>query len=135
MGERVEAGVLVYNVFEADWTPKLGSGQDARTPLHRFLVIHLSVTNSSAEPVSMPSLTLVDEAGQSFGEEVTEADVPAQLGLIRTIKPAETLHGRILFDVEPKSYKLKLDDGSGKTALVDMPLRFSAEQPAVPSSN
>ena len=42
------------------------------------------------------------------------------------VKPADTLEGRILFDVAPKSYKLRLDDGSisGRMAMVEMPLQF-----------
>jgi hypothetical protein len=100
-------------------------GENQRVPERRFLILHLNVTNSSAETVSAPGLTLVDDSGQTFNE-VVGVDVPAQLGLVRTLKPADTLDGRIVFDVEPKSYKLKLDDGLGKTALVELPLRFDA---------
>jgi hypothetical protein len=127
LGDRVESGPLIYTVFEAEWTAQIGSGEHATVPAHRFLVVHLSVTNSGTEAVSIPSLTLVDDAGQPSSEAVVGADLPALLGLSRTIKPVETRDGRVLFDVEPKSYKLKLDDvsDSGKSALVEMPLHFA----------
>jgi hypothetical protein len=36
MGERVEVGQLVYNVFEAEWRPVLTDGTQTRIPTHRF---------------------------------------------------------------------------------------------------
>jgi hypothetical protein len=127
LGDRVESGPLIYTVFEAEWTAQIGSGERATVPAHRFLIVHFSVTNSGTEPVSIPSLTLVDDAGQASSEAIVGADVPALLGLSRTVKPVETRDARVLFDVEPKSYKLKLDDvlDSGKSALVEMPLQFA----------
>ena len=59
MGERAQAGPLIYNVFEADWRPQLGEGPMARRPAHRFLIVHLSVTNSGAEVLSAPRLVTV----------------------------------------------------------------------------
>jgi hypothetical protein len=57
--------------------------------------------------------------------------IPQWVGMIRNVKPANTLEGYALFDVEPKSYQLKLDDGSesGKVTLVDLPLQFEAKKP------
>ena len=136
MGERVEAGPLTYNVFEADWKTQIGSGVGASVPEHRFLVVHLSVTNGGAEAVSLPPLTLVDDSGQAYNEAAVAADVPALLGLVRSLKPVDTLDGRVLFDVEPKSYKLKLDDvsGSGKFAMVEMPLQFAPAETSLPGA-
>src|SRR5262245_25493206 len=136
LGDRVQAGPLVYNVFEADWRAKLGEAGEARLPAQRFLIIHLSVTNSSSESLSMPALTLVDDAGHAFTESMNGQNVESWFGLSRKLKPVETLEGRILFDVEPKSYKLKLDDdtNTGPVSMVEMPLRFDVEAPAVPSA-
>jgi len=56
------------------------------------------------------------------------------MGMIRKLKPADTLDGVILFDVDPKSYKLKLDDGSGASlAMVELPLQFEAGEAIIPS--
>ena len=57
------------------------------------------------------------------------------LGMIRKMKPGDTLDGSILFDVDPKSYKLKLDDGSGGAQwMVELPLQFDAGQSSIPSA-
>jgi len=39
-------------------------------------------------------------------------------------------------NVQPKSYKLKLDDDSdpGQVSMVEMPLRFGLERPEIPSA-
>ena len=136
MGERAQAGPLIYNVFEADWRPQLGEGPMARRPAHRFLIVHLSVTNSGAEVLSAPGLRLLDDDGHLYSETIDGQNVPSWLGLVRKLKPADTLEGNILFDVDPKSYKLKLDDDSDpdRKVLVEMPLRFGVENPSLPSN-
>ena len=49
LGEKVQVGPLIYNVVEANWRrPNFGRRFVARAG-HRFLVIHLTVTNSGAE--------------------------------------------------------------------------------------
>jgi hypothetical protein len=133
MGERAQAGPLIYNVFEADWRAQLGEGPLARHPARRFLIVHLSVTNSGAEVISAPGLRLLDDAGQLYSETIDGQNVPSWLGLVRKLKPADTLEGNILFDVEPKSYKLKLDDDSDpdRKVLVEIPLRFGLENPSL----
>ena len=136
MGERVQVGPLIYNVFEATWLPQLGEPTQARQPARRFLLVHLSVTNSGAEVLSVPALSLVDDAGYVHTEAFDGRNVPSWWGLIRKVKPADTLEGNILFDVEPKSYKLKLDDDSDPEhrAMVEMPLRFGLEEPSMPGA-
>jgi len=134
MGERAQAGPLIYNVFEADWRAQLGEGPLARHPARRFLIVRLSVTNSGAEVLSAPGLRLLDDAGHLYDETIDGQNVPSWLGLVRKMKPADTLEGNILFDVDPKSYKLKLDDDSDpdRKVLVEMPLRFGLENPSLP---
>src|SRR5882724_9732215 len=131
MGERVQVGPLIYNVFEANWRTQLGEGPQARRPARRFLIVHLSVTNSGSETLSVPGLRLLDDAGQVYSETIDGENVPSWWGLIRKLKPADTLEGNILFDVDPKSYKLKLDDDSDpdRKVMVEMPLRFGLDEP------
>src|SRR5262245_61680857 len=135
MGERVQVGPLIYTVFEADWRTQLGDGHQPRVPDRRFLIVHLTATNGGAEVLSVPVLKLIDDTGQIYSESIDGSNVPSWVGLIRKVKTAETIEGNVLFDTEPKSYKLKLDDefDSGKTALVELPLRFGLEQPPMPS--
>jgi hypothetical protein len=136
MGDRVQVGPLVYTIFEADWRAKLGEGGEVRLPAQRFLIVHLSVTNGSSEALSMPALSLVDDTGHAYTESMDGQNVSSWFGLSRKLKPVETREGRILFDVEPKSYKLKLDDdtNTGAVSMVEMPLRFDVEKPAIPSA-
>jgi hypothetical protein len=136
MGEKVQAGPLVYTVLEADWRAQLGEGAQIRSPSHRFLIIHLSVTNGGSETLSIPVLKLIDDTGHAYDESMDGQAVQSWLGLIRKLKPVDTMEGNILFDVEPKSYKLKLDDDAnqGSLAMVELPLRFGLERPQMPSA-
>jgi hypothetical protein len=135
LGEKVRVGPLTYNVLEANWRAQISDAGASRIPSHRFLVVHLTVTNSGAEETTAPALTVVDQAKKAFDEYMDGQGIPNWLGMIRKMKPAETLDGSILFDVDPKSYKLKLDDGSGgPQAMVELPLQFEAGQSSVPSA-
>lgn len=136
MGDKVQVGPLVFTVIEADWRAQLLEGAQIRAPSHRFLIIRLSVTNGGSETLSIPALKLMDDTGRVYAESLDGQAVPAWLGLIRKLKPVDTLEGNILFDVAPKSYKLKLDDDTnqGAAAMVELPLRFGLERPEVPSA-
>ena len=134
MGDKIQVGPLIYNVFETSWLAQIGQGAQARTPAHRFLILHVMIVNSGAEKLMAPSFKLVDGAGAVYNESTEGQDVAHWLGMIRNLKPADTLEGNVLFDVEPKSYKLKLDDGSetGQVLMVDLPLEFEANKPITP---
>src|SRR5258708_30921703 len=70
MGEKVQAGQLIYNVFETKWQAQIGEGGQVRTPAHRFMLVHLTVVNSGAEPVSVPSFKLTDESARTYAESM-----------------------------------------------------------------
>ena len=136
MGEKVQVGPLIYNVFETKWATQIGQGPQARTPAHRFLVLRLSVVNSGAETVAVPPFKAVDETGGVNEESLAGQELAHWLGLVRKLKPADTLEGNVVFDVEPKTYKLRLDDGleSGKVQMIEIPLQFEANKPLGPGS-
>ena len=69
-------------------------------------------------------------------ESMEGQGIPLWLGMIRNLKPADTLEGSVLFDVEPKTYKLKLDDGSvsGGVQMVELPLQFDANKSVMPNA-
>lgn len=131
MGERVTVGPLTYNVVESSWRSQLGSDFHLRAPQQRFLMITVSVTNGGGHEVSVPLLTLENANGQTFLESENGEGVDNWFGILRTIAPAQTQQGRILFDVPLTSYKLRLSDGgpagSEKYALVTIPLRMDTE--------
>ena len=137
MGERVEAGALVYTVLEAEWQPQLGEGANARVPQQQFLMLRLSVTNSGIREVDIPRLRVVGAGGES-SDELTDGDrVPNWLGMLRSLKPADTIDGRILFDVPRLDYKLEVSEDAFDpeqkiVALVEVPLSFASGSASLP---
>jgi len=143
MGEKVVDGPLIYTVIETTWVMQLGDMFHARLPEQRFMLVSISVTNSGGHEVSVPLLTLKNSSGKEFEELRDGQGIDRWFGLLRTIQPAQTLQGRILFDVPLSSYKLRLTDGgepgSEKYAWVDIPLSMDTDSvvdaptPGIPS--
>lgn len=111
MGEKVVLGPLTYNVIETAWRSQLGNEFKIRTPQQRFLMITISATNGGGKDVSVPLLTLENQNGDTFRELDDGEGVDSWFGFLRTISPAQTQQGRIVFDVPLTSYKLRLTDG------------------------
>jgi hypothetical protein len=133
MGERVTLGHLVYTVYETQWLTQLGDAPDARVPQHRYFLIRMSAINGSSREVTVPSLTIQDDSGNSFPELSDGSNVPQYIGYLRKVKPAESVQGHALFDAPPRHYKLRIQDEDGeRAALVDIPLSFTSESPDVP---
>ena len=133
IGSRVEAGHLIYTVFETQWLPQIGAGDTARVPKNRFFLIHFTAVNSGSEELYVPNMTLLDDQGHTV-EELQDGDqVPQWVGFVRKVKPADSISGNVVFDAEPKHYRLRLTDENGdKPALVDLPLNFNADASPVP---
>jgi hypothetical protein len=134
MGEKVPAGPLTYNVVEKVWRSQLGESFQTRMPQNRFLVISISATNGGGGQVSVPMLELEGPDGKLYKELENGEGVDNWFGILRTMEPAQTLQGRILFDVPLSSYRLKLSDGdsvSGHFAYVQIPLQIDADPPLV----
>jgi hypothetical protein len=133
MGERVTLGPLTYNVIETTWRSQLGSDFKLRIPEQRYLMITISVTNGGGHEVSVPLLTLENQGGQTFLETDNGEGVDNWFGLLRTLSPAQTQQGRIVFDVPLTSYKLRVNDGgesgADKYAWIQIPLRLEADSP------
>jgi hypothetical protein len=133
MGERVTVGSFVYNVFDDQWRTELGEGSDARIPKDRFFLVHMSVLNGGSAEFLVPTLTLVDDTGQSYAELSNGDQTPSWLGFLCRVKPAETLQGDVVFDVPPRHYRLRVgDENDQKHEEVDIPLSFSDQAPEIP---
>ena len=108
-----------------------------RLPKHRFLLLHVSIANQGATEASVPFLTLIDSKGYEFREEDKGEGVSPWLGYLRSVKQSETLSGRILFDVPPGGYQLRISSGGEAaletTALVEIP--YNADAPPVKSED
>ncbi len=138
MGDKVSVGPLTYNVIETSWRSQLGNEFKLRLPEQRFLMITLSVTNGGGREVAVPLLTLEGANGQTYLEADNGEGVDNWFGILRTLAPAQTQQGRILFDVPLGSYKLRVSDGgpagSEKYSWVAIPLRMDTET-TIPSPN
>jgi hypothetical protein len=134
MGERVPVGSLVYNVYEDQWKAQLGEGSDTRVPKDRFFLIRMSVVNGGATDLMVPTLTLVDDGGQTYTELADGDQVPQWTGYLRKVKPAETMQGYVVFDVAPKHYRLRGTDENSQTSRdIDIPLNFASDAPDMPT--
>lgn len=133
MGEAASAGPLTYSVMESEWKESLDGSMAQRLPKHRFMLVNVSVANKSETEVSVPFLTLMDGKGGEFREEDKGEGVSQWLGYLRRVGPSETLSGKILFDVPPGGYKLRISSGGDAatetTAMVEIP--YSADSPPV----
>jgi len=133
MGERVQLGSLVYNVYDSQWHTHLGDGAGSRIPENRFFLVRVSITNSGTGETMVPAMSVADDAGQSIQELNNGDRVPQWIGFLRSVKPAETIQGNLVFDCSPRHYKLQLTDENGQqSAVIDIPLTFTSEMPDVP---
>jgi hypothetical protein len=141
MGERAQAGPIIYTVFESRWMPQLGSDATARIPKNRFFLLRVSMVNSGSNETVVPALTLIDDNGERHAELSEGEGVPQWIGYLRRIKPADTLTGNIVFDVPPRHYKVEVtDEMEEKKAIIDIPLSFNSDDvtlptPGAPDSN
>lgn len=131
IGDRITAGPLAYNVIQTTWRTQLGDLFKTRVPENRFLMITLSATNGGGKEVSVPLLTLEGENGKEYHELENGQGIDNWFGLIRTVSPAETRQGNIVFDVPLTSYRLRLTDGgepgTERFVWVDIPLRIDTD--------
>lgn len=137
MGERVVLGPLSYNVIETSWKSQLGDEFKVRTPQQRFLLISISATNGGGHDVSIPLLILQGQDGKEYPESDNGENVDSWFGLLRTLNPAQTQQGRLVFDVPLGSYRLRLSDGgepgSERYAWVTIPLHIDPETDTSPT--
>lgn len=124
MGERVDVGGVVYTVLESEWRASIGEGSDEIIPKNRFLILRVTITNGTGTPANLPFLT-VENAKQESTMEVDNAKpVAGWMGLVRVVAAAQTEEGKMVFDVPPGNYKVRVSNGSGDsevTRLVEVP--------------
>jgi hypothetical protein len=138
MGTEVTTGELKYLVVDSEWRDSLDTAAGPRLPSSRFLMIQLSVTNSASEEKAAPLLEIVNDKGQAF-RELSEGDgVPQWMGYLRLLQPKETRTGRLLFDVPPGAYQLRVSSGGDpeteRTALVEVPFQIGPDTSRMPAA-
>jgi hypothetical protein len=139
MGERADAGLIVYSVLESAWKTQLGEDHSPRLPRERFLLLRLGVTNGSPNEVAIPLTTLVSPEGKEYPELSDGAGVEDWLGVLRRLKSNETTFGWVLFDVPRGDYQLRVSDDAfdpadAKLALIQIPLRLEGKTDYLPRS-
>ena len=134
LGERADLGHIVYVAFETQWLTHIGEGAAARIPQHRFFLVRISAVNGGPSDLIMPNITIQDDSGQVYKELSDGTGVPQWAGYLRSVKPAESVQGNLLFDAPPRHYKMKVTDETGDRAgLIDIPLSFGSETPEIPT--
>jgi hypothetical protein len=132
IGERAQVGPLIYNAMDTQWNTSLGHGDTPRVPKNgRFFIVYLSIVNGGGTAdQNVPTFNLVDDQGGSHPELDSGEGVPNWVGVERKIRPAQSIQGNVVFDVEPKHYRLKVTmEGEEKYAWIDLPLDFGAPPP------
>ena len=131
MGERATNGPVVYSVVQTVWKTQLGDLFNVRVPRNRFLLITLSATNSGGKEIALPFFTLEGSNGKEVKELENGEGVDNWFGLLRTLAPAETHQGNLVFDAPLTSYRLRLTDGgepgTEKIVWVEIPLRIDTD--------
>ncbi|MBC8168046.1 MAG: DUF4352 domain-containing protein [Bryobacteraceae bacterium] len=129
MGEKVQVGALTYTILEAEWKTALVEGGGGPTPQNRYMLVRISVTNGGGTVAAIPSFQL-QGANRAIYTELTQGlqDLPNWLGVLRSVSPAQTEQGYVVFDAPLGAYKLAISDGgevgSEKFAYVDMPVQL-----------
>ena len=133
LGERVQVGPLIYTVFETKWLTQIGNVVGtARVPTNRFFLVRINIVNSGSQEASAPPLSITDDSGQTLAELSNGEGIPQWAGYLRSIKPANSLQGYIVFDAPPRHYKLNLNEELDENkVMVDIPLNFVQEAPEI----
>jgi hypothetical protein len=127
-GDKATAGPLIYNVVDVHILPRLGDDPTtARTPENRFFLVKVSASNSSANEVSIPALTLIDDHGKAWPEVSDGTNVPDWIGVLRRVDPGQTDSGVVVFDAPAQHYRLRLTDETEEDVGIDIPLTFLNE--------
>jgi hypothetical protein len=132
MGEPVKTGSLVYTVLDTQWLDQLGTSPNPRLPRNHFLAVRISVVNNGPVLAGISPLSVTDSRGVMYTELNDASGLPEWLGYLRTVRPAETLHGLVLFDVPTGDFRLRVSDDAEpeerKYAAVELPLELTRPQ-------
>ena len=132
VGEKATNPPLTYSVIETGWKTQLGEGFKIRTPQNRFLVLRVSVTNGGGSELGLPLFSISGAGGMEYRELDNGEGLEGWLGLLRSVAPAQTMQGTIVFDVPLATYKIRLPNGAPtgeeKWIQVALPLRLDGDQ-------
>jgi hypothetical protein len=110
MGESVRVGNLSYLVSESGWMDQIGEGAAAKLPQNRFLTVRVMVTNGGVRRVAIPGAEVLDSGGKAYPEVSEAPGVDEWFGAFRTVEPAGTERGMLIFDVPTGAYRMRVSD-------------------------
>jgi hypothetical protein len=125
LGAKAEIGPFIYQAFDTHWPFTLGD----RVAKDHFFTLRLSVLNSGSVDADIPSLTLIDDDGNTYPESSDGTGVANWIGISRKVRPAQSEQGTVLFDVPPKHYRLRVADENDNFMFIDIPFNLSTEEP------
>ena len=125
MGEQAIIGPYRYKAYETLWPLSLGE----RIPKDRFLVVKLTVENDVDQHSTIPSIDLVDDAGNVIPELSDGTGVEHWLGMVRTLTKDQQVDGTVVFDVAPRQYMLRVADDTDEFMYIRIPLNLNSEAP------
>ena len=126
LGDRVQAGPLLYQASETDWRTDLGPD---RLPKNRFLLIKMSIENTGKVTVAVPGFELRASDGKSYPEQMERMEnVQNWLGMLRSVEPGKKIEGYAVFDAPMGAYNLLASDAGDvsneKHALIKIPVEI-----------
>jgi len=125
MGELAVIGPYRYKAYETLWPLSLGD----RVPKDRFLVVKLTVENDLDQHSTVPSIDLVDDAGNVIPELSDGTGVEHWLGMVRTLTKDQPTDGAVVFDAAPRQYMLRVADDADNFMYIRMPFNLNSEAP------
>ena len=128
-GEKATAGHLVYNIVDSQILQQMGDEANSRIPHDRFMLVQISVSNSSNVDNPIPAVELIGDDGRTYDELADGTGVTNWLGVVRHVGPGQTARGEVAFDAPAAHYKLRFSDETADSEiLADLPLSFSHEK-------
>jgi hypothetical protein len=128
-GEKASVDKLSFAVIDTQIHTRLGDDANPRIPQNRFYTVQIAVSSGNNTDTPIPSLALVDDSGKTYPELADGSGLQHWLGIVRSVSPAQTERGEVLFDAPAAHYKLKLtDDTDANDVYIDLPLNFVHEQ-------
>ena len=128
-GEKASVGHLTFSIIDSQILTELGDDASPRVPHDRFIVVQISVTNTSNVDNPIPGIELVSDSGKTYSELTDGSGVTNWLGIVRHVGPGLTERGEVAFDAPAAHYKMKFSDESMEhDVLADLPLSYSHEK-------
>src|SRR5690242_1779005 len=104
LGEKVTTGHLAYAAYETQWLTHIGEGATQRVPQNRFFLVRVAITNTGADRLASPSLSVIDDSGGAYQELSDGAGVTNWIGLLRQLGKGDHASGYLVLDVTPTVY-------------------------------